>query len=126
VSLSSYRGSKGYLGNGIAYATSDKSHYQSYRIAYFNNNMMNRGGDFFLDGELINSDEQSFFIKEDATIQPIDFSIEDYETSTGFSSEIVGILGPIPYFKDYQIETPKDQIKSKLSNLIKPIKVQSQ
>jgi len=118
ISLTSYSSSTGYIGNGIAYATSDKSHYQSFRIAYFENDLINRvrakKGDFYIDGQLINNDSQSFFIHKDKTTQLIEFSVNDYEVSKDFSSGIYGIFGPVPHFKDYQIDAPKNEIRTKL------------
>ncbi len=97
---------------------SDKSHYQAFKIMYFDENLMNRisvnKGEFFVDGRIIEGDSQSFFLKHDLSTQKVEFSIDDYKTSQEFSSGIFGLFGSVPHFKDYQVEGPKEAVLAKL------------
>ena len=115
VSIFTYRGSAGYLGriDGIQYnyVMVDRSHYQSPKILVYPEDAVNsvtfQKLNIAVDGEDIPFGKNKvLLLSPDKSFIELGWNKDWFITSTKFSSGIYGILGPVPHFKDYQIEQP--------------------
>ena len=112
IAWTSYRSATGVLNHDLAYAFVDKTHFDDFKIVVYppalkhavsiNENTLCFNGtpiDFAAgnDCALIGSSgELSFKGTTDL----------DYQTSANWDSSIVGLLGPVPHFKNIQREAP--------------------
>ena len=120
-SFFSYRAVEGHLGEGtlgkpnLAYIIVDRTHFQSPKVVFFPKNIEDdfsyKGLSIFYKGQEVDFSNSSVIAMASMDKKfEIEFDKNDFELSTEYKSGIVGLFGPVPYFKSYQIEAPKARI----------------
>jgi len=123
ASLFSYRSSIGYLHDGetqYRYAFVDMTHYDRFRLLIMPDGNKHEititKGKMQIDGRSVSLQQRVGYLTDSGDIVPMEFELSDFKHDTGWNSGIYGVLGPVPHFKDYEIEEVKSSILSKIPN----------
>ncbi|MFO7908200.1 MAG: hypothetical protein R6U98_36505 [Pirellulaceae bacterium] len=122
-SFFSYRSSVGYLHDGdtqYKYAFVDMTHYDGFKMLVFRDDVSHditvSKGKILVDKRPMSFSHRVGYLNDSGDVVPIYFDLSDFKHDTDWNSGVYGVLGPVPHFKDYEIEEVKSSILDKIPN----------